>query len=81
MNKPKFTYDDVVLIRAGSGLPDRNGARAWIIAVFPELSERPGPALDYLPDGPTYTVEFEDGSTAETHEDWLSGEKESLPPR
>ena len=82
MNKPKFTYDDIVLIQKASGLPGRIGARAWVIAVFPERSSRPGSAFDRFPDGPIYTVEFEDGSSAEMHEDWLAreaGSGESLP--
>ena len=71
MTEPRFTYGDVVLVRAEPIAQSMAGKRAWIIAVFPDRASRPGSALDALPDGPAYTVEFEDGTTAELHEDWL----------
>lgn len=72
MNKPRFTYDDLVLVLSDGRVAGRDGARASVIAVFPSASTRPGPSLGAFAEGPVYTVEFEDGSTAEVHEDWLA---------
>jgi hypothetical protein len=63
--KPKFNYDDVVQVRATVGADLRPGAKAWIVGVF---ETRPGPYFDKFPEGVTYTIEFEDGSSLEIHE-------------
>lgn len=75
MNKPKFTYDDIVSVLPGAPVPARRGSKGWIIAVFPTRQGRPGSAFEGFPDGPVYTVEFEDGETAELHEDWVIAEE------
>lgn len=67
----KFTYDDMVVLTDPPSGNARRGARASVIAVFPDRASRPGPAFSHFPDGAVYTVEFEDGSTAEVHELWL----------
>ena len=77
MSKAVFAYDDIVQVRADSPLLGRVGTRAWVIAVFPDRSSRPGNAFDRFPDGPVYTVEFEDGSTAEVHEAWIEEARSS----
>jgi hypothetical protein len=71
----KFTYDDIVMVRAGASPDLRPGSRAWVIAVFDRPDSRPGKHFDALPEGVVYTVEFEDGSTAEMHEDNLEQAK------
>ncbi len=67
----KFTYDDIVMIRGGAPAKFRPGARAWVIAVFETREKRPGKYFDAFPNGAVYTIEFEDGFTAEVHEDDL----------
>jgi hypothetical protein len=67
----KFTYSDIVMVRKNVPAKFRPGARAWVIAVFDSRDKRPGKYFDAFPEGPVYTVEFEDGSTEEVHEDNL----------
>ncbi len=69
----KFTYNDIVRVRERAS--SRAGLRAWVIAVFADRQARPGATLQAFPEGPVYTVEFEDGSTAEMHEGWLEAEQ------
>jgi hypothetical protein len=63
--KPKFNYDDVVLVRPTASPQLRPGANAWVVGVF---ETRPGPYFDKFPEGVVYTIEFEDGSSLEIHE-------------
>lgn len=67
----KYTYDDVVRVRAGLANVLRPGVKAWIIAVFADKASRPVLPFDNSLEGASYTVEFEDGSVAEVHESWL----------
>ena len=67
----KFTYDDIVIVRDSALAEQRPGARAWVIAVFDGRKSRPGKHFDNFPEGVVYTVEFDDGATAEVHEDDL----------
>jgi hypothetical protein len=64
---PKFTYDDIVKVRSASSAAPRHD-RAWIVGIF---EDRPGPYFDKFPDGVVYTIEFEDGTSTEVHEDDL----------
>ena len=64
----KFTYDDIVSVRPGRSSSMRPGLKAWIVGVF---ETRPGPFFDKFPPGPVYSIEFEDGSSTEIHEDDL----------
>ncbi|NDI87665.1 hypothetical protein [Undibacterium crateris] len=64
---PKFTYNDIVRVRPdseGTSRPDR----AWIVGIF---EDRPGSYFEKFPEGVVYTIEFEDGSSIEVHEDDL----------
>jgi hypothetical protein len=63
--KPKFNYDDVVQVRSDASSELRPGAKAWIVSVF---ETRPGPYFNKFPEGVVYTIEFEDGSSLEIHE-------------
>lgn len=63
--KPKFNYDDKVKVRSGASNELRPDATAWVVGVF---ETRPGSYFDKFPDGVVYTIEFEDGSSAEIHE-------------
>jgi hypothetical protein len=63
--KRKYTYDDAVKVRASADPELRPGATAWVVGVF---ETRPGPFFDRFPEGVVYTVEFEDGSSTEVHE-------------
>ena len=63
--KPKFNYDDTVRV-CPDVIPElRPGATAWVVGVF---ETRSGSYFDKFPDGVIYTIEFEDGSSADVHE-------------
>lgn len=66
--KPIFNYDDVVKVRQGTSVDLRPGSKAWVVGVF---QTRPGPFFDKFPPGTVYTIEFEDGSSLEVHENDL----------
>lgn len=67
--KPKYSYDDVVRIRSTTNAVTRFGERAWIVGIF---TTRPvGDYFGNFPPGIVYSVEFEDGSSTEVHEDDL----------
>jgi len=63
-----FNYDDIVIVRPTATPEKRPGSKAWIVGVF---KVRPGPYFDKFPKGIVYTVEYEDGSSTEVHEDDL----------
>jgi hypothetical protein len=64
---PKFTYNDIVRVQGLGGTVSR---KAWIVGIF---EKRPGQGtyFDKFPPGTVYTVEFEDGTSTEFHEDAL----------
>lgn len=62
-----FTYNDIVRVNAAGNTLAARG-RGWVVGVF---EERPGSYFDKFPKGVIYTIEFEDGSSAEIHEDQL----------
>jgi hypothetical protein len=64
----KFTYNDIVRIRETGGVAASR--KAWIVGVF-EKRPQQGTYFDKFPPGVVYTVEFEDGSSTEFHEDDL----------
>jgi hypothetical protein len=68
VNVPKFDYDS--LARVPGELGGGKGAyrKAWVVGVFEERKEV---YFDRFPPGTVYTVEFEDGSSMEIHEDDL----------
>jgi len=67
---PKFTYNDVVRVTQDAvGGPRRD--RAWIVGIF---EDRPGPYFDKFPEGVVYTIEFEDGTSGEVHENSLEAD-------
>lgn len=64
---PKFTWGDLVRISEGAPAKVRPGSAAEVVGLSEE-SERRGSYLDQFPRGVVYTVEFEDGNSAEVHE-------------
>jgi hypothetical protein len=67
--KAKFNYDDIVRVKASARTEARPGERAWIVGVF---EKRPaGGYFDRFSPGVVYSIEFEDGSSTEAHEDEL----------
>lgn len=64
---PKFTYNDIVTVKV-SASPQLRRDRACIVGIF---EDRPGPYFDKFPAGIVYTIEFEDGTSDEVHEDDL----------
>ena len=67
----KFDYDDVVRVIADAPSQCRPGEKGWIVGVY---EERTGAFLEKFPIGTVYTIEFEDGSSAEVHEKYLAPE-------
>ncbi len=67
--KAKFNYDDVIRVKAIARAEARPGERAWIVGVFEKRPE--GDYFDRFPMGVVYSIEFEDGSSTEAHEDEL----------
>ena len=64
--KTKFTYNDVVIIKANHTGHATDSTSAWIVGVF---EKRPaGDHFKKFPAGVVYSVEFEDGNTTEVHE-------------
>lgn len=73
--KPKFDYNDIVRAVPGVSAELRPGKRAWIVAIHDETlsgNQRKGSYFDKFPPGVVYTIEFEDGSSTEAHEDDLA---------
>ena len=66
----KFTWGDSVRIAEAAPANARPGSRASVVGIS-EQHERHGSHLQRFPSGVVYTVEFEDGSDAEVHEDHL----------
>jgi hypothetical protein len=66
--KSKFTFDDVVQLTSFPSDPKRLGTQAWVVGVM-ERGE--GPYMAQFPPGYIYTIEFEDGSSTDVHEDQL----------
>jgi hypothetical protein len=77
----KFTYNDIVCIKPGVE-PDLQHGRAWVVGIFEERLET-WTYFDKFPAGVVYTIEFEDGSSAQVHEGSLelhSSHFEDEPP-
>lgn len=66
----KFDYDDIVRVRADAPEQPYRGQRAWVVGIAPE-HRRARTFLEQYPTGVVYTIEFEDGSSAELHESSL----------
>lgn len=66
----KFTYNDIVRVKQNAEPGTRLG-RAWVVGIF---EDRPGPYFNQFPDGIVYTIEFEDGTSAEVHESSLEAD-------
>jgi hypothetical protein len=66
----KFTWHNSVQIQGGAPADLRPGSPASIVGVV-EKGERQGSYFDCFPEGVICTVEFEDGSSVEVHEDHL----------
>ncbi len=67
--KTKFIYDDVVEILPNQGVVDRIGEQAWVVGIFEKKPD--GQYFKSFPEGVIYSVEFEDGSSTEVHENNL----------
>ena len=71
----KFTYDDVVRAKPTANRKARPGTRAWVVAVIKDRKSFP---LNQFPPGVIYSVEFEDGTSIEIHEDDLEQDVEDI---
>jgi hypothetical protein len=66
MAKPQFDYGDIVVVKESCVPRCRPGERAWVVDV---AADRNRFRLPQFPPGVVYTVEFEDGSAIDIHED------------
>ena len=64
----KFSYDDIVKIKPEAKVAAKRDERAWIVAVIEDRQRFP---LDQFPPGTVYSVEFEDGTAVDVHENDL----------
>jgi hypothetical protein len=64
----KFSYDDIVKIKIDAKMATKRRDRAWVIAVMEDRQRFP---LSQLPPGIVYSIEFEDGTALDVHEDDL----------
>jgi len=71
-----FTYNDTVKVKQGAPARCRPGQLASVVGISLE-AERRGEFLKAFPHGIVYTIEFEDGSSVELHEDFV--EKGAFP--
>ncbi|HUB88574.1 MAG TPA: hypothetical protein VMA74_02475 [Dyella sp.] len=67
---PKFTYNGIVCAPAAIGGNAIEYRKAWVVGIF-EIDKEPGSYWKKFPAGVVYTVEFEDGSSTEFHENDL----------
>lgn len=65
---PRFACNDIVLVTSPGSA--RLGQRAWVVDIIEEKSRQGRHFLRFAP-GIVYTVEFEDGSSADVHENDL----------
>jgi hypothetical protein len=63
----KFSYNDIVTARAGVSASPRRDT-AWAVGIF---ESHLGLYFDKFPKGFVYTIEYEDGSSEQIHEDNL----------
>ena len=63
----KFNYDDMVRIKVGATSANRTDT-AWVVAVIEDRQRFP---LSQFPSGVVYSIEFEDGTAVDVHEDDL----------
>jgi hypothetical protein len=66
----KFTFDDSVRVKEDAPIPLRRGRRASVTMVF-RPQDRVGAYFEWFPPGIVYSIEFEDGESADVHEDCL----------
>jgi hypothetical protein len=67
----KFNFDDTVWVRKDAPGPLRRGHRASVTMVFLP-KDRDGSYFDQFPPGVVYSIEYEDGKSADVHENFLS---------
>jgi hypothetical protein len=67
----KFTYDDIVRAPPISDGEVASVRKAWVVGIF-ETDKEPGSYWKKFPSGVVYTIEFEDGSSIDVHEDDLA---------
>lgn len=66
----KFTWGDSAQVTDDAPAVLRPGSQVAIVGVIEPLDRR-GSYFDNFAEGVIYTIEFEDGSSADTHEDYL----------
>lgn len=75
----KFDYDDIVCVRPGAEEQLRPGQQAWVVGVT-TADKRLGSYYEKFPEGTIYTIEFEDGTSVDAHEDDLVIKKPKKEP-
>jgi hypothetical protein len=66
----RFTWNDIVSLTSDAPIVGRRRQRAWVVGIH-DVDHRTGEFFLEFPPGNVYTVEFEDGSSAEVHESFL----------
>jgi phospholipase C len=66
----KFAFDDTVRIKDNAPNSLRRGQKASVTMVFLP-HDRVGSYFDQFPPGVLYSIEYEDGESADAHEDFL----------
>lgn len=64
----KFSYDDIVKIKSDTKTAPKRRDRAWVVAVMEDRQRFP---LGQFPPGTVYSIEFEDGTALDVHENDL----------
>ena len=65
---PRFTYDDIVIVRSKAPIAERRGQRAWVVGVLDDGARY---LVKKFPPGVIYAIKFEDGSDIDVHEENL----------
>jgi len=65
---PNFKYDDIVRVSGDSDIQPGPSRKAWVVGIFEKSL---GSHFDQFPPGVVYSVEFENGSATDVHEDNL----------
>lgn len=72
-----FTYNDIVRVTHMADGQAQSMPKAWIVGIY-ETDKELGPYWKKFPPGVVYTIEFEDGSSTEVHENELLAWRESV---
>ncbi|WP_129780723.1 hypothetical protein [Peristeroidobacter soli] len=64
----RFSYDDIVKIKVDAKTATKRHDRAWVVGIMEDRRRFP---LNQFPTGIVYSIEFEDGTALDVHENDL----------